>query len=47
MPAARDRAFAAVDQRLLGQDFSFLSSLAAVLATRWRTEPAPLAAVPA
>ena len=30
-----------------GQDLSFLSSLAAVLASRWRTEPAPLAAVPA
>jgi PAS domain S-box-containing protein len=30
-----------------GQDLSFLSSLAAVLASRWKTEPAPLAAVPA
>ena len=30
-----------------GQDLSFLSSLATVLASRWRTEPAPLAAVPA
>ena len=30
-----------------GQDLSFLSSLAAVLASRWRREPAPLAAVPA
>ena len=30
-----------------GHDLSFLSSLAAVLASRWRTEPAPLAAVPA
>jgi hypothetical protein len=30
-----------------GQDLSFLRSLAAVLASRWRSEPAPLAAVPA
>ena len=30
-----------------GQDLSFLGSLASVLASRWRTEPAPLAAVPA
>ncbi len=30
-----------------GHDLSFLSSLASVLASRWRTEPAPLAAVPA
>jgi PAS domain S-box-containing protein len=30
-----------------GQDLSFLSSLAAVLSSRWRTEPAQLAAVPA